>query len=61
MRDLLAELSHMMPMDIQYYRNPDASKQWIGPRQTAKVIIKKYRFGPKVMLCVWWRFKGVIH
>ena len=33
------------------YRNPDASKQCLGPRQPAKVIVKKTLFGPKVMLC----------
>ena len=44
-----------------YYRNPDASKQWLGPRQTAKVIVLKNQFGPKVMLCVWWNFGDVIH
>ena len=24
-----------------YYRNPDASKQWLGPRQPTEVIVKK--------------------
>ena len=31
-----------------YYRNPDASKQWLGPCQQAKVTVKK-TVGPKVM------------
>ena len=44
-----------------YYHDPDASKQWLVPRQPAKVIFKKIRFSPKVMLCVWWNFEGVIH
>ena len=44
-----------------YYRNPDASKQCLGTRQPAKVMVKKNRFGPKVMLCVWWNFEGAIH
>ena len=44
-----------------YYCNPDTSKQWLGPRQLAKVIVKKNRFGPIVILCVWWNFEGVIH
>ena len=37
-----------------------ASKQWLGPRQPAKVMVKKNQFGPKVM-CVWWNIVGVIH
>ena len=44
-----------------YYRNPDASNQWLGPRQPVKVIVNKNRFVPKVMLCVWWNFESVIH
>ena len=43
-----------------YYRNPDASKYWLSHRQPAKVIVKKIN-NPKVMLCVWWNFEGVIH
>ena len=43
-----------------YYRNPDASKQWFGPRQPAKIILKN-RFDLKILLCVWWNFEGVIH
>ena len=42
-----------------YCLSPDASKQWLCPRQPVKVIVK-YRFGPRVM-CVWWNFEGVIH
>ena len=42
------------------YRNPDASKQWFGPCQPAKDIVKN-KFGPKVILCAWWNFEGVIH
>ena len=42
------------------YRNPDASKQWLGPRQPDKVIVENNRFCPKVM-CVWCNFEGVIH
>ena len=33
-----------------YYCNPDASKQWLSLRQPAKVIIKKNRYSPQVML-----------
>ena len=43
-----------------YYRNPNASKQWLGPRPPAKVIVKN-RFAPELMLCVWWNFESVIH
>ena len=36
-------------------------KQWLDPRQPDKVIVKKNRFGPEVMLCVWWNFKAWIN
>ena len=44
-----------------YYQNPNASKQWLSPRQLAKVIVKKNQFGSKVMFCVWYNFVDVIH
>ena len=28
-------------MKNESYRNPDASKQWLGPRQPVNVIVKK--------------------
>ena len=43
-----------------HYRNPGASKQWLGPCHPVKIIVKKNLFGPKVMY-VWWNFEGVIH
>ena len=30
-----------------YYRNPDTSKQWLSPRQPAKVIVKKISLVPE--------------
>ena len=30
------------------------------PVSLPKLLLKN-RFGPKVMLCVWWNFEGVIH
>ena len=44
---------------IGLLRNPEASKQWLGPRQPAKVIVKN-RLGKKLKLCVWSNFEGVI-
>ena len=34
-----------------YYRNSDASKQWLGPRQPAKVIVKKICSAPRLEFC----------
>ena len=39
------------------YRNPNASKEWLDPRQPAKVIIKINRLYSKVTLCAWWNFE----
>ena len=44
-----------------YYHNPDALKQRLSPCQPDEAIVKKNWFVPKVMLCVWWNFEGVIH
>ena len=44
-----------------YYCNPNTSKQWLGPCQPAKVIVKNNWFNPNIMLYVWWNFEGVIH
>ena len=38
-------LSHVMKNGS--YHNPDASEQWLGPRQPAKVIVKKIGLAPK--------------
>ena len=35
-----------------FYRNSDASKQWHGPRQPAKVIVKKNWFAPSNVVCL---------
>ena len=32
---------------LVYYRNPDTSKQWLGPCLRAKVIVKKIDLAPK--------------
>ena len=44
-----------------YYRKFDASKQWLRPRQPAKIIVKRNQFGPKVMLWDSWNVEGVVH
>ena len=43
-----------------YYRNLDTLKQWLGRHQPAKVI-EKSRFGPKLIMCVSWKFEVVTH
>ena len=30
-----------------YYSNPDSSKQWLGPREPTKAIVKKIGSAPK--------------
>jgi len=44
-----------------YMRNPDTRSQWLLPGQTAEPVAKRGRFEPKVLLCVWWNYQGVIH
>ena len=57
--DLSGELSHMMKNGcftaILTPRNCDSV-----PVNLPKSSLKN-RFGPKVLLCVWWNFEGVIH
>ena len=55
MIDLSGELSHLMKK--VYYRNPDASKQWFGPRKLAKVIVKKSILPQTNVVCLveFWR------
>ena len=43
-----------------HYRNPDASNEWLCPRQPAKVIVKINQFSSKVKMCVWRNFESVI-
>ena len=42
-------------------RNPDTRSQWLLPGQTAEPVAKRGMFEPKVLLCVWWNYQGVIH
>ena len=59
MIDLAGELSQVM-------RNGPITVT-LTPRNSGMVPVNvpktslKNRFGPKVMLCVWWNFEGVIH
>ena len=37
---------------LVYYCNPDASKQWLGPCQPAKVSVKKIGSAPNYVVCL---------
>ena len=43
------------------YENPVNKKQWLNPGQASKNTPKPDIHGKKVMLCVWWDLKGIIH
>ena len=40
--------------------NPNKRNQWLDPGQLALPISRKDFHQKKVMLCVWWNFKGII-
>lgn len=44
-----------------YFDNPVNEKQWLDPNQPAKHVPKRDIHGKKVLLCVWWDMKGVVH
>ena len=47
-------------MKVGLLPQPWRLEQWLGPRQPVKAVVKN-RFGPKVTLCIWWNFVGVMH
>jgi len=44
-----------------YFRNHDTRRQWALSGQAVEPVAKRGRFEPKVMMCVWWNYHGVIH
>jgi histone-lysine N-methyltransferase SETMAR len=44
-----------------YLNNPDLQKQWLHKGQLPVSVAKRERFEKKVLLCVWWNYKGVIY
>ena len=44
-----------------YFTNPDTTNQWLDIGQSAFSVVKNKRFEKKVMLCVWWNYKGLLH
>lgn len=43
------------------YDNPKRRKQWLSPGETSIATPKPNIHGQKVLLCVWWGMKGIIH
>jgi len=43
-----------------YFRNCDTRRQWTLSGQAVEPVAKRGRFEPKVMMCVWWNYHGVI-
>ena len=43
-----------------YFKNENDSNQWLDQSQPALPVVRR-RFEKKVMICVWWNFKGIIH
>ena len=44
-----------------YLSNPHKKKQWLSPGQKAIPTPKREPDCDKLMLCVWWDMKGIIH
>jgi histone-lysine N-methyltransferase SETMAR len=44
-----------------FFRNPNNRNQWLQPGQTGTPVVQTGRFERKIMLCVWWNFKGIVH
>lgn len=44
-----------------YYDNPKRRKSWVNPGEPSKSIAKSNIHGQKLLLCIWWDFKGVIY
>jgi histone-lysine N-methyltransferase SETMAR len=43
-----------------YLNNPDIQKQWLDKGQLPMPVAKREHFERKVLLCVWWNYKGLI-
>ena len=43
------------------FDNTTRKRQWLDPGQTPKPTPKADIHGKKVMLCVWWNSKGLVH
>lgn len=44
-----------------YYENPKRRKSWVIPGEPAPSQPKRNIHCAKVMLCIWWDMKGVVH
>ena len=44
-----------------FFNNPDRGRQWLSPGQSAESVVRQGRYDRKVMLCVWWNYKGLVH
>jgi histone-lysine N-methyltransferase SETMAR len=44
-----------------YLNNLNLQKQWFDIRQLPVPVAKRERFEKKVLLCVWWNYKGLIY
>jgi [histone H3]-lysine36 N-dimethyltransferase SETMAR len=43
------------------FDNTHRGLQWLGPDQVPEGTPKPHKFVKKVMLCVWWNTKGIVH
>ena len=43
------------------FDNTSQKSQWLDPDQTPSEVAKPHRFVKKVMLCVWWNTRGIVH
>lgn len=44
-----------------FSRNPNAHKHWLSKSQLPQSVANHGCFEHKVILCVWWKYEGIIH
>jgi histone-lysine N-methyltransferase SETMAR len=44
-----------------YLNNPDLQKQWLDKGLLPVLVAKREHFEKKVLLCIWWNYKGLIY
>jgi histone-lysine N-methyltransferase SETMAR len=44
-----------------YLNNPDLQKQWHDKGQLPVPVAKRECFEKNVLLCIWWKYKGLIY
>lgn len=43
------------------YDNPKRKRQWLSPNESPRSTAKPGLYPKKVLLCVWWSIRGIVH